>query len=298
MTVAASPVRPMTVQVLEQELAALSLEEIRQRVRIVLPDRTLSELFDNYVEQVHRMATQDPMADRDWLRSDANGVFFLSRAGDRLDLVVTSDTPTAPATAPVSPQVQEGESTVVVLDQSGSMKGMNDAVFAGAREVVENLPDTAAVRLITFNTDVHVGARMSRDEALDSLDTRVTEGLTALRDAIVKAVECEKAEPMSVTTFVVLTDGADNQSRATVENVRDAIEEANRRNWRFLFLGANQDAITTAATFGIPQERALTFGTQNAPQAFRAVSENVQAYRSLGTDHFTGLQRSESVADV
>ena len=54
---------------------------------------------------------------------------------------------------------------------------------------------------------------MTRDAALAALTTRVTNGTTALRDAIVKAVEMEEADPHTATTIVVVTDGLDNASQ-------------------------------------------------------------------------------------
>lgn len=280
MTVHGTPALPITEQAAAQ-LAALSIDDLNDRVRIVLPDRTLSELRPEYLVQIHRHVTAAPGVDRDWLRADAQGLFFVSRAGARLDVVVVPE---------------EEESHSLVIDQSGSMNTMNAAVFAGAREVVESLPENALVRVSTFNQSVSLGARVSRAEALRQLDTREAAGLTALRDAIVQSIAAEEADPHAKTTIVVLTDGGDNSSAATADETRDAIQRANARGWRVLFLGANQDAITTAAAYGISSDRALTFGTGNAPQAFRAVSENVQAHRSSGADHFTALQRTESVS--
>jgi hypothetical protein len=286
MTVHAPLTVPLTDQVAAQ-LAGLSIKELGERLRIVLPDRTVSELRENYLDQVHRHTNSPGIGvDRDWLRADQQGLYFVTQAGDRLNLVLT---PTAAA------EKKKGERTVLIVDQSGSMNRINDAVFAGAREVVENLPVEAEVRLITFNETVRVGPLTSRDEANSNLDTRLASGPTALRDAIVMAMAAEEEDAVEIVTFVVLTDGEDNASSATVEDVRQAIERANARGWRFLFLGANQDAIAAAATYGIARERALTFGTANAPQAFRAVSENVARFRSMGTDTFTELDRADSV---
>ena len=286
MTVHAPITVPLTDQVAAQ-LAGLSIEELGERLRIVLPDRTVSELHDNYLEQVHRHTNPPGIGvDRDWLRADHQGLYFVTQAGDRLNLVLT---PTAAA------EPKKKERTTMVIDQSGSMNVMNEAVFAGAREVVENLPVDAEVRLITFNQTVQVGRLTSRDEANSNLDARLANGATALRDAIMMAMATEEEDPPEMNTFVVLTDGQDNASSATVEDVRQVIERANARGWRFLFLGANQDAIAAAATYGIARDRALTFGTANAPQAFRAVSENVARFRSMGTDTFTDLDRADSV---
>ena len=284
---------PLTVPLTDQvaaQLAGLSIEELGERLRIVLPDRTVSELRENYLDQVHRHTNTPGIGvDRNWLRADQQGLYFVTQTGDRLNLVLT---------ATAAAELKKNEHTVLVIDQSGSMNIMNDAVFAGAREVVENLPVEAEVRLITFNGTVRVGPLTSRDEANSNLDTRQASGATALRDAIVTAMAAEEDAPegaAGIVTFVVLTDGQDNASSATVEDVRQVIERANARGWRFLFLGANQDAITAAATYGIARDRALTFGTANAPQAFRAVSENVARYRSMGTDTFTDLDRADSV---
>lgn len=291
MTVHAPLTTPLTDQVAAQ-LAGLSIEELGERLRIVLPDRTVSELRENYLDQVHRHTNPPGIGvDRDWLRADQQGLYFVTQAGDRLNLVLT---PTAAA------ELKKKERTVLIIDQSGSMNSMNDAVFAGAREVVENLPVDAEVRVITFNETVRVGPLTSRDQANSNLDTRLAHGTTALREAILMAMEAEEEEDeeeeaVEIVTFVVLTDGQDNASSATVEDVRQVIERANARGWRFLFLGANQDAIAAAATYGIARDRALTFGTANAPQAFRAVSENVARFRSMGTDTFTDLDRADSV---
>lgn len=190
------------------------------------------------------------------------------------------------------------ESMHVMVDASGSMAAMGEAVFRGAAELVESVPDEARVRVSYFNREVQTGSVRTKSECLEQLGRPRCGGSTSLYDAIVSAVECEEHGPASTTTtIVVVTDGIDNTSMHTVADARAAVARAHAKAWRVLFVGANQDAVLAAEAFGIPNERALTFGAtaDNVRSAFRAVSENALAYRSDGTDAFTPIQRSASL---
>ena len=70
--------------------------------------------------------------------------------------------------------------------------------------------------------------------------------------------EGEKAEKVIV---VITTDGLENAScQYSREKVRQMIEhEKKKYGWEFLFLGANMDAVAEARTFGIGEERSVTF---------------------------------------
>lgn len=93
-------------------------------------------------------------------------------------------------------------------------------------------------------------------------------GCTALLDAVGAAVEHIKGihkyiRPEDVpehTLFVITTDGMENASRHyTAPAVKQLIEEQKQAGWEFLFLGANIDAVQTAADFGIAEDRAANF---------------------------------------
>ncbi len=269
-------------------------EELYSKVRLILEDASLVPLRENYLTQLFRICRRECGVDHDWLRVDDSGYYFVTQAGNKLLVVVIGEVPDETTQASV-PVVRDGESHHIVLDQSGSMETVNESVFAGAREVIQELPEESVVTFTTFNHVVSPGVRMSRDETLATLTTRVTSGTTALRDAIVKAVEIEEANPYTNTTIVIVTDGLDNASRATPSEVRNAVDRCNAKGWRILFLGANQDAVTTASQYGISGGRALTFNTSRAPEAFRAVSSNNRNYRSFNTDEFSEIDRSRAV---
>lgn len=63
------------------------------------------------------------------------------------------------------------------------------------------------------------------------------------------------------TIFVITTDGDENSSREfSKEKIKSMIESKQKESgWKFLFLGANIDAITTAQTYGIPSFMSANF---------------------------------------
>ena len=85
------------------------------------------------------------------------------------------------------------------------------------------------------------------------------------------------------TLLVITTDGMENASRHyDLRRVRAMIERQKARyGWEFLFLGANIDAVDTAARLGIDADRAANFhcdarGTQ---LNYEAVSDAMSAMR-------------------
>ena len=94
-------------------------------------------------------------------------------------------------------------------------------------------------------------------------------GTTALYDAIGNSIEItgkrlaetEEKERPSKVIFVITTDGMENASNEyTQEKVKSMVEHQKEKySWEFLFLGANIDAVKTAASFGIEKEMAVDF---------------------------------------
>lgn len=206
------------------------------------------------------------------------------------------------AASPHTPVARaSGESLHLVIDQSSSMASMNGAAYEGARELVESTPDGVRVAFTTFSDRVTLGDMASREQALLQLARpRVAVGSTALRDAMVRVISLEETRLHERTTVVLVTDGQDTCSRESVSATKAAVERFQARaGCRILFLGSNQDAVLEAAFLGIAGNRALTFGGTSEDHmhaAFRAASENASAFRSLGTDEFTAVQRQRSVA--
>ena len=115
-------------------------------------------------------------------------------------------------------------------------------------------------------------------------------GCTALLDAIgqtilhVKNIHryIRKEDLPEKTVFVITTDGMENASREfDAKKVKKLIEEQKKDGWEFLFLGANIDAVGTAARFGIDEDRAVTYTCDKKGTAlnFKAVGGALKAMR-------------------
>ena len=82
--------------------------------------------------------------------------------------------------------------------------------------------------------------------------------------------------------FVITTDGMENASRRySSSEVKKLIEKQKERGWEFLFLGANIDAVETAKTFGIREDRAVNYKADSAGTRlnFQVLAEAVSQVR-------------------
>ena len=123
-----------------------------------------------------------------------------------------------------------GKSVVLAIDRSRSMDGgaLENATLAARRFVASKHGGdrialvafgSSAVRLSSFSTAV-----IDADTALRTLAIDMHQG-TAFYDAVVLAAGAVAAEPLTARVIIVLTDGRDVSSEATLE---DAIAAAQR----------------------------------------------------------------------
>ena len=93
------------------------------------------------------------------------------------------------------------------------------------------------------------------------------------------------------TMFIITTDGQENASkRYESDEVKRMIERQKEKyGWEFLFIGANIDAVETAASFGIDRSRAVNYradsrGTQVLYKTISAPISAMRADRSISDD--------------
>ena len=188
----------------------------------------------------------------------------------------------------------------LVVDRSGSMESIFNATIEGLNGFLiqqRELPDceTMKVSLYTFDDMIETPIKNVplRDCAIDPglLKPR---GTTALFDAIGLVFQQSSMEPQIV---VIVTDGNENSSRDfSKREILDKITERRKLGWTFIFLAANQDAIASGASLGIPRENACTFGANNlnVGGVFKALSDSVKRVRSNEPAEFTPLERASS----
>ena len=124
-------------------------------------------------------------------------------------------------------------------------------------------------------------------------------GCTALIDAIGGAIHHignihKYARPEDVpahTMFIITTDGQENAShRFSSDEVKKMIEhQKDECGWEFLFIGANIDAVETAARFGINRNRAVNYnadskGTQVLYETLSAPISAMRADAAISDD--------------
>ncbi len=106
-------------------------------------------------------------------------------------------------------------------------------------------------------------------------------GSTALLDAIGKTIEDLDTDRDVV--FVIITDGDENASKTyKYEAINKMIQNLTKEGWKFIFLGANQDAIKTGAHLGVSASNSMSYAATSAGTAnvFANMSVNTSSYRS------------------
>ncbi|MCA9070793.1 MAG: VWA domain-containing protein [Planctomycetaceae bacterium] len=154
----------------------------------------------------------------------------------------------------------------MILDRSGSMGSIATETIEGFNRFLQEqrlLPGRACLTLVQFD-DLYEVLYVARDlNSVPNLDydTFQPRGATALLDAIGMSIRLATSRILIVppqnrpqqVIFVILTDGLENaSSRFERRLVFDMIRHQRQTNqWTFLFLGANQDAISEAGSIGI-----------------------------------------------
>jgi len=177
---------------------------------------------------------------------------------------------------------------VFILDRSGSMSGLESDTIGGFNAMIDkqkNVDGECFVTTILFDNvseTLHDRVRLQDIEKITEDDYSVR-GCTALIDALGGAIEhiekihkyARKEDIPSQTMFVITTDGQENASRRfTSKKVKKMIEQKKEKNgWEFLFIGANIDAVETAANYGIGADRAVNYHADS--QGTRVVYDEV-----------------------
>ncbi len=193
---------------------------------------------------------------------------------------------------------------VLILDKSGSMAGLERDTVGGFNAMLEKQKRQGGecyVSTVLFDHESKVlYDRVPLQQIRPMSDRDYTPGgSTALIDAIGGAIhhignvhKYARAEDVPAhTLFVITTDGMENAShRYTAEQVKKMVcRQKKQYGWEFLFLGANIDAIETAARYGIGEDRAVNYhsdskGTKLNYAAMNDAIRCVRESRPLAND--------------
>ena len=186
---------------------------------------------------------------------------------------------------------------VFILDRSGSMAGLEADTIGGFNSMIAQQREEqgeALVSTVLFDHEsevLHDRVQLDKVAPMTRAQYRVR-GCTALIDALGSAIHhignvhkyAREEDVPEHTVFVITTDGMENAShRYTADQVRDMVKRQKEKyGWEFLFLGANIDAVSTAARYGIAEDRAANFRNDAKGQAlvYEAMSGAVASVRA------------------
>ena len=200
-------------------------------------------------------------------------------------------------------QTNELTELVMILDRSGSMAGLESDTVGGFNAMIEKQKRGAGeclVSTVLFDNESRVLHDRIPVEKVPPMTERdyFVGGSTALIDALGDAIRhvgnihkyARKEDIPAHTVFVITTDGMENAScRYSSATVKKMIEEKKELGWEFLFIGANIDAVETAAQYGIEKDRAVNYNADEKGTRilYHAVSEavcRVRAEAPLGAE--------------
>jgi hypothetical protein len=192
----------------------------------------------------------------------------------------------------------------VVLDETGSMYSIKDDTIGGYNEYIDSLRDqkNTKVLLVRFNSnEIKVGEITSIKDATELTDKNYTpQAATPLYDAIAKAVyEVENVERNRHIIFAILTDGLENASREYNKKlIFEIIKDKTGEGWKFVYLGANQDAFAVGAGLGIAKGNVLNYDTGKIGETLNIMTSSTRRYmqdpsKKLSEDYFDDEDREK-----
>jgi von Willebrand factor type A domain len=189
-------------------------------------------------------------------------------------------------------QIKQTE-IVVVLDRSGSMGSIAKSTVEGFNTFLneqKNADGEAFMTLIQFDDRYEVNYKSMPIKEVAELIERETyspRGSTALYDAIGKTIN--ELQTDRDVVFVIITDGYENASKEfkgeAIKKMIETLESENK--WKFVYLAANQDAITMGGNIGIKAGSSMTWAATDGgvENTFYAMSANLKSYRSAKTKY-------------
>ena len=126
---------------------------------------------------------------------------------------------------------------------------------------------------------------LDRSGSMSGLESDTIGGFNAV-------IEKQKKEDVPAhTMFIITTDGQENVSyKYSSDTVKKMIERQKEKyGWEFLFIGANIDAVETAASFGIARNRAVNY---------HADSEGTQVLYETISAPISAMRKNQEISDI
>jgi len=210
--------------------------------------------------------------------------------------------------------MKKGKSEIIlILDRSGSMANIRNDMEGGIKNYIEKQkkePGECYVSLYQFD-DVYEPVFEYKNITNVGEISLVPRNMTALWDAVCKTInsvgdrlantpESERPESIIIT---VITDGNENSSKEfTLQQVKDLVkQQADKYNWRFIFLGANQDAVLNGTNMGFGAGTSMTYASNSkgVSNSFDSLNIATCTYRTCNASSyaFSDEDRKKALAE-
>jgi hypothetical protein len=194
----------------------------------------------------------------------------------------------------------------ILVDSSGSMIDMNpkETVQSLNKNIQKITSEDTSIFVARFSDEYEIFIKNKKKTNVNIVEKDVKpEGLTALYDGI-KYICNDISEACGDhsnedTTVIILTDGAENASQSTnLSDIRKLIDEKHKLGWKFVFLGANQDAIIAGKNLGINHNSCCTYNSTpgGLGSVLRCTSEAIERSQNSEQEiQFTQEERNETI---
>jgi tight adherence protein B len=192
------------------------------------------------------------------------------------------------------------KSILLAVDRSVSMKGTPlENAIAAARAFVAAKPSADRIGVATFATVPVLltgfsTSTIDADSALGSLTVDSAQG-TTLYDALVMASVALAKEPLPGRVIIVVTDGNETRSEATLENVINAAHDA---GVSIYVVGIESDRFTPEPLRRLAAETGGTYYGAASPEALTEVYASIaqELLRTWQVHYFTASRPGERLS--
>lgn len=187
---------------------------------------------------------------------------------------------------------------VFILDESGSMRGLEKDTIGGFNSTIDKQKKEdgeCLVSTVCFSNSqrvVHDRVNLRDVKELTEKDY-VPCGSTALIDTVASSIKhikmvhryIRKEDRPDKVMFIITTDGMENAShKYSLNETKKMIEECKENGWEFIFLAANIDAYETARDYGFDEDSTVNYvnDEEGTDIKFCCVGKAISSIRSSG----------------
>jgi hypothetical protein len=192
----------------------------------------------------------------------------------------------------------------IVMDRSGSMSSTKTDTEGGLASMLEGLAAESlhtTVSLYQFDDRYEPVYEMTNINGVPRYEL-IPRNTTALLDAVGRTIaatgehlaQLPEEERPGVVIVIIATDGLENASREyTRTQVKEMITHQREvYDWRFMFLGADQDAFTAAEDIGIARGQTLSYASASTVDSYGASRSLASRLTTNSCASYTSQERA------